>query len=138
MKTIDNYIQEKLHIGKDYKNTINNFKDMIEYLESKGIICEKTHSPFSSSAYNIYLSKNNKIYIFIGQFDFSKVKDYHFYIFNGPVTESEGIIVNYYDDEHSYDNDEIGLDFDKENKYFKSSKNTADKLIEILNKENNI
>lgn len=120
MKTIDNYISEKLHISKDYKynDIVNNFKDMIKYLESEGVICKKKSSPFSSLSYNIYLPKNDKICIFIGQFDFRKVKDYHFYIFNGPVTESEGIIVNYYDDQHSYDNDEIGLDFDKKKPVF--------------------
>lgn len=45
MKEIDNYILEKLHIGKDYKNIdINSYKEFIEYLGKNDIIIEMNYA----------------------------------------------------------------------------------------------
>ena len=67
MKTIDNYIQEKLYISKDFK-TVNTYKDMIDYMKKSGYRLELIDQS-SKDIYKMY--KDDNEYPFITLYSFT-------------------------------------------------------------------
>ena len=134
MKTINDYIQEKLYIGRDYKSSygLMTDNDFVEYLNDHNLVLNQ----FGKRWYDIFPKRaiNGNVYMVINK------EDDYFVIDTQLKTDKKFITIinkNLQSPDRSYKADNYGMDMKKVDgkNVFEYTKKNADAIIEIFKNE---